>query len=100
MECVSKRTNDVLHVSMSGKCTFSDYVFFKDIIDACEKDAVKRIDINMSGLEYVDSSGLGMLLMLKEKIASKAAIQIISPQGQVKKMIDVAKLGNIFTVVA
>jgi anti-anti-sigma factor len=100
MDCVTKRVDDVLHVDMRGKCTFSDYTHFKEMVDIVEKFPIKQIDVELAHLEYVDSSGLGMLLMLNEKTGGRAVIRLISPQGQVKKMLDIARLGNVFSIVA
>ena len=100
MDCIVKRQDSALKVTMKGKCTFSDYTHFKAIVEQLETHSLSAIDIELAQLEYIDSSGLGMLLMLNEKSCGKTAIRIISPQGQVKKMIDVARLGNVFTIVA
>lgn len=100
MDCITKRVDEVLRVTMRGKCTFSDYTHFKEVVDQFELHPVKQVDVELSGLEYVDSSGLGMLLMLNEKTAGRATVRLISPQGQVKKMLEVARLGNVFTIVA
>jgi HptB-dependent secretion and biofilm anti anti-sigma factor len=99
MDCISKRVDDVLRVTMRGKCTFSDYTHFKEIVDIIETQPVKVVEVDMGQLDYIDSSGLGMLLMLNEKTAGRAVVRLTSPQGQVKKMLDIARLGNIFTIV-
>jgi anti-anti-sigma factor len=100
MDCIVKRVDTALKVTMKGKCTFSDYTHFKTIVEHIETGSLSQVDVDLAQLEYVDSSGLGMLLMLNEKSGGKSEIRLISPQGQVKKMIDVARLGNVFTVIA
>ncbi len=100
MDCIVKRQDNALKVIMKGKCTFSDYTHFKAIVEQIETQTLSQVDIEIAQLEYIDSSGLGMLLMLNEKSGGKVSIRLISPQGQVKKMIDVARLGNVFSIIS
>lgn len=100
MDCVVKRQDNALKVTMKGKCTFSDYTHFKGIVEQMETLPITQIDLDLGQLEYIDSSGLGMLLMINEKSGGKVSISLSHAQGQVKKMLDVARLGNVFTIVA
>ncbi len=91
------KDGEAVNISMKGKCTFSDYDYFQEILAIVDEGGVNQMDIDISGLEFIDSSGLGMLLMIKDK--TKLDIVLVSPQGQVQKMIGVASLDKIFKVI-
>lgn len=98
MECSINTVGTILNVTMSGKCTFSDYDYFQQVLDAAASSGLKEVKIFLGGLEFIDSSGLGMLLMLRERSVSD--VSLIAPQGQVERMLHVAKLTEVFNVVA
>lgn len=98
MECSINTVANILNVTMSGKCTFSDYAYFQQVLDAASSSELQEVKIFLSDLDFIDSSGLGMLLMLRERSISD--VSLISPKGQVERMLHVAKLTDVFNVVA
>jgi anti-anti-sigma factor len=63
-----------------------------------EDSNVTQITVDMSSTEYVDSSALGMLLMLKNSIASKDDISIKNAKPEVKKILEIANFGQLFSL--
>lgn len=93
--------NDDASVSMSGEFTFTDHIAFKTIASRLFEKQGKPIVIDLAKLEFIDSAGLGMLLIVREE-ADKAHRSLIlrGPCGQVKRMFDVTKFHTLFTVEA
>jgi anti-anti-sigma factor len=93
--------NDDATVSMSGEFTFTDHVAFKAIASRLLERQGKPIVIDLAKLEFIDSAGLGMLLIVREE-ADKAHRSLVlrGPCGQVKRMFDVTKFDTLFTVEA
>lgn len=90
------------HVIMTGRFTFSDNQKFKVILDTIRtpSEPIHSIDIDVSRLEFIDSAGLGMLLLLKdESSARNLSVSLIRPTGQVEKMFELSRFQNIFNVV-
>jgi anti-anti-sigma factor len=51
----------------------------------------------MAGVEYLDSSALGMLLILKERAgATNKRVAITNCRGAVKQVLDIANFGKLF----
>lgn len=93
--------NDDATVSISGEFTFTDHVAFKAIASRLFERQGKPIVIDLAELEFIDSAGLGMLLIVRDE-ADKAARRLIlrGPCGQVKRMFEVTKFDTLFTVEA
>lgn len=92
---------DDTKVSISGEFTFNDHTAFKSIATRLFKRKGRSIVIDLAKLEFIDSAGLGMLLIMRDE-AGKADRSLIlrGPSGQVKRMFDVTKFNMLFTVEA
>lgn len=92
---------DDTSVSISGEFTFTDHTAFKAIASRLFERQGKPIVIDLAKLEFIDSAGLGMLLIVREE-AEKAHRSLVlrGPCGQVKRMFDVTKFDTLFTVEA
>lgn len=87
-------------IILSGQFDFNSHREFRN---ACEKvmanDAVREVLIDFNQVTYLDSSALGMLLLLKEKIASaNKSLALINCQNTVKQVLEIACFGKIFTI--
>ena len=55
--------------------------------------------INMSGANYMDSSALGMLLLLREHAGGDdARISITNCDGQIKKILEISNFDKLFSI--
>jgi anti-anti-sigma factor len=51
-------------------------------------------------VDYIDSSALGMLLMLREKAnGARKKLALASPRGVVKQALDIAHFEKLFPIV-
>jgi len=98
---VEKKISDdgkVLTLSISGRF---DITVYKDFGDAYKDkiDSVSKWVIDMASTEYVDSSALGMLLMLRERAGGESAdISIVNTSDGVKKIFETANFNKLFTM--
>lgn len=87
--------------ALSGQLTFSDRERFRDMARRLVASARARLVIDVSSLEFIDSAGLGMLLLLREEIAAgQREIVLRNAQGQVKRMFEVSRFDTLFVVEA
>ncbi len=87
-------------IILSGQFDFNSHREFRN---ACEtvmgNDAVREVLIDFNQVTYLDSSALGMLLLLKEKIAgANKTLALINCQNTVKQVLEIASFGKIFTI--
>jgi anti-anti-sigma factor len=98
---VEKKFSDdgkVLTISISGRF---DITAYKDFGDAYKDkiDSVSKWVIDMASTEYVDSSALGMLLMLRERAGGESAdISIANTSDGVRKIFETANFNKLFTM--
>jgi HptB-dependent secretion and biofilm anti anti-sigma factor len=90
---------DDARISVKGEFTFTDHGPFKEMVLQLLDTKAAAIVIDLSRLEFIDSAGLGMLLLARDE-AKKNDRQLIlkHPSGQVKRMFSVTKFDTLFTV--
>jgi anti-anti-sigma factor len=97
---VQFQENDA-RVNISGEFTFTDHAAFRDV--ACRLFQAKgdTIVIDLSQLQFIDSAGLGMLLLARDEASKSTRKLVLSrPQGQVRRMFTVTKFDELFTIQA
>jgi anti-anti-sigma factor len=87
-------------VSLGGRFDFNAHREFKEAYTSLLADStVQTLEINLSNLDYLDSSALGMLLMLRERAeATNKKISLSSPNPTVIKILDIANFRKLFTI--
>ncbi|MBL7866069.1 MAG: STAS domain-containing protein [Cyclobacteriaceae bacterium] len=62
---------------------------------------VKTCIIDISGLRYINSSGIGVLITILTKFRNKGGeVYLMNPSESVKKLLAITKLNAIFQVIA
>ena len=97
MSVLSRINNDVLEIRVSGRIDSSMYKSFTEISN--QGTGLKDAVIDMQEAEYIDSSGLGMLLLLREKMGGESAsISITNANETIKKIMKIANFQTMFTI--
>lgn len=87
-----------LTIRVSGGFDFSVHQAFRKASELDEA-TVKSIVIDLRTTDYIDSSALGMLLIMREKVNNdKRAIKIVNVRPEVKKILQIANFDKIFTL--
>ena len=69
------------------------------IAETIESGVVKCI-IDISKVRYINSSGIGVLITILTKFRNKGGeVVLVNPSDQVRKLLVITKLNNIFTIV-
>lgn len=90
---------DAGQISVSGEFTFTDHGAFKEMMDEIISTRQLAVVIDLARLEFIDSAGLGMLLLARDEARKNDRKLILrSPSGQVKRMFGVTKFDTLFTV--
>ncbi len=98
MSISSQTTGDKLTISISGRFDFDLHREFRAAIDSIS-ESTKHITVDLRTTEYVDSSALGMLLMLKSKMGDqKDKVSLINAKPEVKKILEIANFGQLFSL--
>ena len=85
-------------IAVSGKFDFQLYDEFRSSYADTDGNGV-QYTVDLSGTDYLDSSALGMLLLLREHAGGEGAkIDIANATPDVKKILDVANFGKLFDI--
>ena len=91
--------NGVIKIGISGRFDFNLYQEFRDAYKQVENPAAVPYEIDMSGADYMDSSALGMLLLLRERAGGdKANISITGCNTEIKKIFSISNFERLFSI--
>lgn len=85
-------------ISMSGTFDFKVHRDFKNAyMPLLDNAALREIEIEMGKVEFMDSSALGMLMLLNERAkAVNKTVALVNATGLVSKLLEVANFSKIF----
>lgn len=88
-------------INISGRFDFNVQRDFKNAYAShLESPAIKEVEVNLASVEYLDSSALGMLLMLRERAATAGkGLKLCKPSTSVAQILDIANFSKLFTIV-
>lgn len=87
-------------IALSGRFDFSTHTeFSSSYVTAIAHPGVKEIQVDLDKVEYLDSSALGMLLLLGEraKLANKA-VALARPNDVVAQVLERVSFGRLFNI--
>ncbi len=89
---------DKVTIAVAGKFDFQLYDEFRASYADTAGSGVAYV-VDLSDTEYLDSSALGMLLLLREHAGGEASkIEIRQASPEVRKILDVANFGKLFRI--
>ncbi|MEW6677373.1 MAG: STAS domain-containing protein [Pseudomonadota bacterium] len=100
MQISSEETAGRLTLALSGRFDFHSHREFRAAYEkALESSSARVLAVNFRGVDYLDSSALGMLLLLKEKAESSGKqVELTELHGTVKQVLDIANFGKLFAI--
>jgi len=88
---------DRFEASLSDRLTSADLRAFRELLSQIKISKCSVIVLDLADLDWIDSAGLGMLLLAREA-ALKDNFQLVlrSPQGNVKSLLKLGRFDTIF----
>ena len=86
-----------LVVSISGRLDYTEGERFFRAYENLDTEPI-RFEIDMSSCQFIDSSGLGMLLVMREHVGEDAEVVIRNCQPEVRRILDIAKFQRLFSL--
>ncbi len=88
---------DAVAIVLQGRFDFNAHREFRDAVEQAIKGPQGKVEVDLAQVDYLDSSALGMLLMLRDR--SKAAgkeVVLAGARGSVRQVLDIANFGKLF----
>jgi len=87
-----------LTIGIEGKFDFASHGDFRKAYKS-QTEAGIGYQIDLSKTEYMDSSALGMLLMIKEYAeVNKGTVTLCRPSSEIKEIFEMANFYTLFTI--
>lgn len=99
MEYSTRRDGNSLVAALRGSLKFSDNSSLRSIIEEMKTSGAGSVTVDLAGLESIDSAGLGMLLLVNDAAKDNGqSLTVAGAQGQVRKMLDISKFGDLINL--
>lgn len=87
-------------ISISGQFNATMHREFRTAYkDSVENPSAYKFIINLSKADYMDSSALGMLLLLKEHVSNDSSgVVIAEANPTIRDILEIAKFDSLFTL--
>ena len=91
---------DKATLRIKGRFQFDSHREFRSAYEPLiANPAVRVVVLDFSAGDYLDSSALGMLLMLRDKMGgANKDVALTGVRGNVKQVLDIANFGKLFQI--
>lgn len=92
--------DSVARITMIGRFDFQVHREFKDAYTPLLSNAaVREVEVEMSKVVYLDSSALGMLMLLNERVKEvNKSVTLLNVSNVVAQVLEVANFSKIFNI--
>ena len=99
MRLETYKSNNKFEAEISDKLTSSDLSNFRGLLSEIRQSSRKVVVLDLRNLDWIDSAGLGMLILAKE-LAEKEELDLVlrSPKGHVKSLLELGRFEKIFNI--
>lgn len=101
MDYKKEVVDNILHLEISGDLIGENNgPGLVELLNDHINKGVTKCVIDISEVRYMNSSGIGVLITILTKLRNKEGeVVLLKPSEQVKKLLVITKLDNIFTIV-
>ena len=99
MEIQKRKEGDVTILSLDGRLDLTSASSLKEASKDILENESKKMVLNLDGVDFINSSGLGALVsILKEVRSSQGSMRLSNLAPYVKEIFDITQLTNIFDI--
>jgi anti-anti-sigma factor len=89
----------ITEIALRGRMTFSDHEKFRHVMAAFQGPEGHHMVFDLTGLEFVDSSGLGMLIIARDTAQNKQLeFTLRGARDNVRRLMEIAKFNRMFVM--
>ncbi|GAA5158237.1 STAS domain-containing protein [Viridibacterium curvum] len=83
-----------------GRFDFKAHREFREAVEKLlQQSGARAVKVDMAEVSYLDSSALGMLLMLRDKAkAASRDVSLVGVSGSVRQVLDIANFSKLFSI--
>ena len=98
MEIAERRVNDVTILDLKGKMTLGEGdELLKDKINSLLSQGRKRLLLNLDGVPYIDSAGLGEVVRTYTTVSRQGgSLKLLNLTKRIEDLLSITKLLTVF----
>ncbi|MBF0194971.1 MAG: STAS domain-containing protein [Magnetococcales bacterium] len=98
MGCEAVLDSGKLTIYLKGKCSHEIWTEPKKLFKAGDH-GISKCEVNFAKASFLDSSGIGSLLALREKLGADVQIELTYTNEVVQEIIKIANIDRLFKLV-
>lgn len=89
---------DVVILDLTGRLWILDLPL-RDLMNGLLIESKRHFVLNLAGVDYIDSSGLGQLISIWTSIRNKTGhMTVLNPTKRVLRLFDITRLNTVFEI--
>src|SRR5216117_2509529 len=89
---------DVVILDLTGRLWILDLPL-RDLMNGLLNESKRHFVLNLSGVDYIDSSGLGQLISIWTSVRNKSGhMTVLQPTKRVQRLFDITRLNTVFEI--
>lgn len=86
-------------MALQGSFTFKDHHSFRALLDSLRGMSGRNHVLDLSGVDFLDSAALGMLLVADDETKSRGcSLTLRKPSTQIARLLELASMDTLFKI--
>lgn len=99
MQIATYNKNNIFIINLIGEVDLYNTSKIKETVNAAVSSGYKKIIVNMNEVTYIDSTGIGTLISIRQILADiSGELRLINIKDSVKKIFELTKLDYLFKI--
>ncbi len=102
LELVSRVHDDGVSVSVlvRGEVDMATAPQLRETLLGLVDDGARRIALDCRGLEFLDSSGIGVLIAVRNRLGDQGSLTLEAPPAHVRKVLELTGVSEHVTIIS
>src|SRR5260370_20735433 len=93
-----RNLSDVVILDLTGRLWILDLPL-RDLMNDLFSNGKRHFVLNLAGVDYIDSSGLGQLVSIWTSVRSKTGhMTLLNPTRRVRRLFEITRLNTVFEI--
>lgn len=99
MEVAKEIDNGIAVCKITGEININSSTQLRGLFDELINQGQKKVIVDFSGLDYIDSAGLAVMIELLQRLQrASGVLRLCALNKRIKSIFEVTKLSNIFSI--
>ena len=98
LQLESRETDDGASVTVRGEVDMATAPQLRDALDELVDGGASRILLDCRGLDFLDSSGIGVLIAVRKRLGDDGSLTLEAPPAHVRKVLELTGVSEHVTI--